>query len=83
MSLLFRVGFGRCASHGVALMTDLIQVPPMSEAEVRALIANCECGDATFEAMGVRERTASDKARAKLELALIEHHASGNGMVMN
>jgi len=47
----------------------------MTEAEVRALIANCEFGEIAFEAMTVPERpliSATDTARAKLEATLLQ-----------
>lgn len=60
------------------MIASLIEIPPMTEVEIRSLLANCEFGDAVFEAMTVSERGVSprDVARAKLEVALIRGHAA-------
>ncbi|MGH2878969.1 MAG: hypothetical protein ACRDK4_05095 [Solirubrobacteraceae bacterium] len=54
---------------------SLIEIPPMTEPEIRALLANCEFGEALFEAMTVPEKqvpSPRDTARAKLEATLLQ-----------
>lgn len=57
------------------MIPGLIELPPMTEAEIRCLIANCDFGEIAFEAMTVPEQplvSPRDTARAKLAATLLQ-----------